>query len=100
MRPGAILVNTSRGPIVDEAALVAALRDGRIAAGLDVFDEEPLEPGHALMGLDNVVLTPHIASAGRLSRARMAGLAVDNLLAMADGSRPPSPVVWDGRAVS
>lgn len=97
MRPGAVLVNVSRGPVVDEAALVDALRSGRIAAGLDVFDEEPLPPGHALTDLDNVVLTPHIASAGRVARARMAALAVDNLLAMADGRRPPSPVVWDGR---
>ncbi len=99
MRPGAVLVNVSRGPIVDEAALVAALREGRIAAGLDVFDEEPLAPGHPLMALDNAVLTPHIASAGRHTRARMAALAVDNLLAMAAGRRPPSAVVWDGRVL-
>jgi lactate dehydrogenase-like 2-hydroxyacid dehydrogenase len=100
MRPGAVLVNVSRGPIVDEAALVAALREGRIAAGLDVFDEEPLPPGHPLLALDNAVLTPHIASAGRDTRARMAALAVDNLLAMAAGRRPPSPVVWDGRVLA
>jgi glyoxylate reductase len=99
MRPGAVLVNVSRGPVVDEAALVAALREGRIAAGLDVFDEEPLAPGHPLTALDNVVLTPHIASAGRVARAGMAGLAVDNLLAMAAGRRPPSPVVWEGAIV-
>jgi glyoxylate reductase len=100
MRPGAVLVNVSRGPVVDEAALVTALRRGRIAAGLDVFDDEPLPAGHALTALPNVVLTPHIASAGRGTRARMAGLAVDNLLAMAAGRRPPSPVVWDGRVVA
>ncbi len=99
MRPGAVLVNVSRGPIVDEAALVAALSEGRIAAGLDVFDEEPLAPGHPLMALDNAVLTPHIASAGRDTRSRMAALAVDNLIAMAAGRRPPSPVVWDGRVL-
>ncbi len=97
MRPGAVLVNISRGPVVDEAALVAELRRGRIAAGLDVFDDEPLPAGHPLTALPNVVLTPHIASAGRGTRARMAGLAVDNLLAMAEGRRPPSPVVWEGR---
>ena len=97
MRPGAVLVNISRGPIVDGRALVTALREGRIAAGLDVFDEEPLAAGHPLTGLPNVVLTPHIASAGRLTRSRMANLAVDNLLAMAAGRRPPSPVVWEGR---
>jgi glyoxylate reductase len=96
MRPGAVLVNVSRGPIVDEGALVEALREGRIAAGLDVYDEEPLPPGHPLTRLPAVVLTPHIASAGRLARARMAGLAADNLLAMAAGGRPPAPVVWDG----
>jgi lactate dehydrogenase-like 2-hydroxyacid dehydrogenase len=99
MSPRAVLVNVSRGPVVDEAALVAALREGRIAAGLDVFDEEPLAPGHPLTALDNAVLTPHIASAGRHTRSRMAALAVDNLLAMAGGSRPPGPVVWDGALV-
>jgi glyoxylate reductase len=97
MRPGAVLVNISRGPVVDERALVEALAEGRIAAGLDVFDEEPIGAGHPLAALPNVVLTPHIASAGRLTRARMAALAVDNLLAMAAGERPPSPVVWEGR---
>jgi phosphoglycerate dehydrogenase-like enzyme len=93
------MVNISRGPIVDEPALVAALREGRIAAGLDVFDEEPLAAGHPLTSLSNAVLTPHIASAGRLTRARMAGLAADNLLAMAAGRRPPNPVVWEGQVV-
>ena len=61
MKPGAVLVNTSRGPIVDEAALIDALRAGTIAgAGLDVYDVEPLPPSHPLRGLDNVVLTPHL----------------------------------------
>ena len=95
MRPGSVLVNISRGPIVDEDALVAALSGGRISAGLDVFDDEPLPPGHPLAALENVVLTPHIASAGRLTRSRMAHLAVDNLLAMAAGRRPPAPVLGD-----
>ena len=93
MRPGAVLVNVSRGPVVDEEALVDALRGGRISAGLDVFEDEPLPAGHPLTALPNAVLTPHIASAGRLTRRRMAHLAVDNLLAMADGRTPPSPVV-------
>ncbi len=60
LKPGAVLVNTSRGPTVDESALVAALREGRLAAGLDVFDTEPLPPRHPLLDLDNVVLSPHI----------------------------------------
>ena len=92
MRPGAVLVNVSRGPVVDQDALVEALREGRISAGLDVFADEPLPAGHPLTGLPNAVLTPHIASAGRLTRSRMAHLAVDNLLAMADGRTPPTPV--------
>ena len=75
MKPGAILVNTARGPIVDEAALVEALRARRIAgAGLDVFDVEPLPAGHALTKLDNVVLTPH--SAGIAPEVLEAGLAL------------------------
>lgn len=100
MRPGAVLVNISRGPIVDEGALTAALREGRIGAGLDVFEREPIGADHPLASLPNVVLTPHIASAGRVTRARMAALAADNLLAMAAGRRPPSPVVWEGSVVA
>jgi phosphoglycerate dehydrogenase-like enzyme len=60
MRPGALLVNTSRGPIVDQPALLAALAEGRIRAGLDVFDEEPLPPGHPLLAAPNTLLTPHL----------------------------------------
>src|SRR5262245_38758933 len=99
MAPGAVLVNVSRGPVVDERALVRALAEGRVAAGLDVFDEEPIGADHPLARLPNAVLTPHIASAGRRTRAAMAALAVDNLLAMAAGGQPPAPVVWDGRQV-
>jgi phosphoglycerate dehydrogenase-like enzyme len=60
MKPGAILVNTSRGPLVDQPALVEALRAGRIRAGLDVFDEEPLPAGHPLLGCPGTLLTPHL----------------------------------------
>jgi glyoxylate reductase len=95
MRSGAVLVNVSRGAIIDERALVTVLRTGRIAAGLDVFEDEPLPPGHPLTELENVVLTPHIASAGRIARSRMAHLAAENLLAMAEGRRPPTPVIGD-----
>jgi glyoxylate reductase len=90
MKPSAILVNTSRGPVVDEAALAAALRDRRIfAAGLDVFEHEP--DVHAdLLGLDNVVLAPHIASGSVRTRSEMSALAVRNLLAGLRGERPPN----------
>jgi D-3-phosphoglycerate dehydrogenase len=80
MKPGAILINTARGAIVDEPALVQALSTGRLAgAGLDVFCAEPLPAGHALAGLPNVVLTPH--SAGITPEALEAGLrlAVENV---------------------
>ena len=92
MKPTAYLVNASRGPVVDEAALVQALREGWIAgAGLDVFEEEPkVHPG--LLGLSNVVLAPHIASASSATRLEMATLAVRNCLAVLAGQPPISPV--------
>ncbi len=90
MKPTAYLINTSRGPVVDEAALVAALREGRIAgAALDVFEHEPLV-APALLAMPNVVLTPHIGSAEVELRARMADVVVDNILAVLDGRRPPN----------
>jgi len=92
MKKTAILVNAARGPIVDEAALVRALKEGWIAgAGIDVFEEEPrIHPG--LAPLPNVVLAPHIASASRDTRIAMATLAVRNCLAVLDGKPPLTPV--------
>ena len=86
MKPGAVLINTARGGIVDEAALAAALSGGRLfAAGIDVFSREPVEPDNPLLSLPSVVLAPHIGSASERTRARMAALAVDNLLAAIRG---------------
>jgi glyoxylate reductase len=90
MKPSAYLINTSRGPLVDEVALVRALTEGWIAgAGLDVYEQEPrVSPG--LIGLKNAVLTPHIGSAERETRETIAGIVVDNILAFARGDRPPN----------
>jgi glyoxylate reductase len=90
VRPGAILVNTARGGIVDEAALAHALRTERLAgAALDVYATEPLPPTSPLLELENVVLTPHIGSSSLATRSRMADLAVDNLLAGLEGRPLP-----------
>jgi phosphoglycerate dehydrogenase-like enzyme len=87
MKPTAVLVNTSRGPIVDEQALVAALRDGVIAgAGLDVYDTEPLPPGHELTTLSNVVLLPHLGYVSEPGFRHMYGQAVEDIAAFLAGS--------------
>lgn len=92
MKPGSWLVNTARGPLVDEAALAEALREGRLAgAGLDVYEREP-EVHPALLELPNVVLLPHVGSATRGTRTRMAVLAARNAHAVLSGLAPLTPV--------
>jgi len=87
MKPSAYLVNTSRGPIVDEAALVAALRERTIAgAALDVFDQEPLAAGHPFRDLDNVVLTPHVGYVSKENYRIFYGDAVEDIMAFLEGS--------------
>jgi glyoxylate reductase len=92
MKPTAILVNTSRGPVVDQHALAAALREGTIAAAaLDVTDPEPLPADDPLLRAPNLIVVPHIASATHATRERMADLAVDNLLEALAGRPMPHP---------
>ncbi len=101
MKPSAILVNTTRGPVVDPLALFEALRDGVIrAAALDVSDPEPIPPDDPLLTLDNCLIVPHIGSATEATRGKMAEMAAANLLAGVRGQRLPTPVnpeVYEGR---
>ena len=92
MKKTAVLINNSRGPVVDEKALVEALKSGEIAyAGLDVFEDEPeLAPG--LAELDNVTLTPHTSSATVETRTKMGMLAAENAIAIIEGRKPPNIV--------
>jgi lactate dehydrogenase-like 2-hydroxyacid dehydrogenase len=93
MKPTAVLVNTSRGPVVDQTALAAALRDRVIAAaGLDVTDPEPIPADDPLLGLEYCIVLPHIASATLATRGRMAAMAAANLLAGVHGEPLPTPV--------
>jgi phosphoglycerate dehydrogenase-like enzyme len=100
MRSTAYLVNTARGPIVETAALVAALERGEIAgAALDVTDPEPLPAGHPLLRAPNLLVLPHLGSATHATRERMADVAVDNLLAGLAGEPMPrcaNPEVYSG----
>ena len=90
MKPTAYFINTARGPLVDEEALVRALSEGRIAgAGLDVFEHEP-KPHPALLRMANVVTTPHVGSAVSELRATMANVVVDNIVAVLEGRKPPN----------
>jgi glyoxylate reductase len=103
LKPGAILVNTARGPVVDTRALVEALRHKPIIAALDVTDPEPLPADHPLLSLPNAIVTPHIASASVQTRTRMALMAAENLLAALRGERPRflvNPAAWQEKAMS
>jgi len=92
MKPSAVLINSARGPIVDEAELIKALREKRIfAAGFDVYEQEPHIPPE-LMALKNVVLLPHIGSASISSRTNMGLLAAENAISVFEGRKPPAQV--------
>ena len=93
MKKGSILVNTSRGQVVDQDALVKALSEGPLgAAGLDVFREEPISNDSPLLKLTNVVLLPHIGSASKKTRATMATMCAENIIAALNGEKPPNIV--------
>jgi glyoxylate reductase len=93
MKPGAILINTSRGPVIDEQALYDALKSGHLgAAGLDVFADEPIKPENPLLSLTNIVVVPHIGSASTQTRSIMAKMCAENLRRALNGERPPNIV--------
>jgi D-3-phosphoglycerate dehydrogenase len=99
MKPGAVFVNTARGGLVDHGALIEALDTGRLfGAGLDVTDPEPLPPDHPLLHRDDVMVTPHVASATRAGKRRLFRVAFDQVIQALDGERPPhliNPEAWD-----
>ena len=93
MTPSAVLINTSRGPVVDELALIQALRAGTIAAaGLDVFEKEPLDPDNPLLRMDNVVVTPHMAGTTWDTWARRAKFGFENMKRVNGGEAPQAVV--------
>ena len=93
MKPNAVFINTSRGPVVDQKALYEALKSGQIfAAGIDVTEVEPISPDDPLLTLDNIIITPHIASASFTTRKNMALMVAENLLAGLRGQTPPNCV--------
>jgi D-3-phosphoglycerate dehydrogenase len=101
MKPGAILINTARGALVDESALAEALSVGHLAgAGLDVFEQEPIPLGHPLLGLPNVVVTPHMGGSSRQAGIRTALSVVEQVLEVLAGRRPAhlvNPAAWPRR---
>jgi len=91
MKPKAVFINTSRGPVVDQKALYEALKSSQIfAAAIDVTEVEPIAPDDPLLNLDNIIITPHIASASFTTRKDMALMAAENLLAGLRGETPPN----------
>jgi D-3-phosphoglycerate dehydrogenase len=101
MKPGAMLVNVSRGPVVDETALIEALQSGHLGgAGLDVYESEPPTPDNPLFQMDQVALTPHLASFTEEGRQRMGLMAVEEVLRVLRGEKPlhlANPAVWEHR---
>ncbi len=94
MKDGVYIVNTARGKVVDQEALVEALREGKVAgAALDVFEEEPLDPGDSLVSMDNVILTPHLGASSLEAMRRMAVQVVEGVLKVLKGEEPDHPVV-------
>ena len=96
MKKSAFFINVARGPIAVESDLIWALKEGEIAgAGLDVFDQEPINQDHPLLHLDNVVALPHIGSASVETRTAMMKLCCDNILAVLNNEKPKTPVNKD-----
>jgi phosphoglycerate dehydrogenase-like enzyme len=93
MKPTAVVINTSRGPVINEAALIEALQEGRIAgAGLDVFEKEPVDPDNPLLKMDNVVVSPHSAGTTWDALFRRADFAYGNIKRVANGEAPHATV--------